>query len=252
MGVRSGARGPTGATGAAGTVPAATDAGGTAATGAGGTGATGAEGTGAVTGSSATTVAAVVERFTNPAAKAVGVHAAFASDNAAAITTGITNPAIPRSLQVVFAALWDGGDVTIIGTDQFDAAVTEVIPDTAGTTVEGSKIFKTVTSINQQTVGAGGALTATVQTGPKLGLLSALSGAYGLLVLDEATPEAATWDATYSGFTPTTATDGAHDYTVLHNTTHLHAAGTLLGPSHTHTGPSHTHTGPSHTHTITP
>ena len=165
---------------------------------------------------------ACVERYVNPAAKGVNVHAAIASDNASAVTTSITNPAIPRSLQVVFAASWDGGDITIVGTDQFDAAVTEVIPDTANSTVEGVKIFKTVTSISNETVGTGGSRTATVQTGPKIGLLQSLVGEYGMLLTDDAA-EAATWDATYSAFTPTTAPNGTHGYTVTHNTTHTHS-----------------------------
>ena len=165
---------------------------------------------------------ACVERYVNPAAKGVDVHAAIASDNASAVTTSITNPAIPRSLQVVFAASWDGGDITIVGTDQFDAAVTEVIPDTANSTVEGVKIFKTVTSISNETVGTGGSRTATVQTGPKIGLLQSLVGEYGTLATNDAM-EAATWDATYSAFTPTTAPNGTNDYTVVHNTTHTHS-----------------------------
>lgn len=164
---------------------------------------------------------ATIERFAAPAAKGVNVHSAIASDNAAAVTTGMTNPVIPRSLQVVFAASWDGGDITIVGTDQFDQAVTEVIPDTANSTVEGVKIFKTVTSINNETVGAGGGLTATVQTGPKIGLLYPLVGAYGLCAVNDAV-EAATWDATYSAFTPTTAPNGSRNFTVSHNTTHTH------------------------------
>ena len=125
---------------------------------------------GAIGGSTASTAAAAFGAFAAPAAAGVDVHAAIASDNAAPVTTGLTSPAIPRTLQVVFAALWDGGDVTIVGTDQFDAAVTETIADVAGTTVQGVKVFKTVTSIATETVGAGGALTATVQTGEKLGL----------------------------------------------------------------------------------
>jgi hypothetical protein len=181
--------------------------------------------------SSARTVAATntakpnacIERFTNPAAKGVDVHAAIASDNASAVTTSMTNPAIPRSLQVVFAASWDGGDITIVGTDQFDQAVTEVIPDTANSTVEGTKIFKTVTSISNQTVGTGGSRTATVQTGPKIGLLQSVVGGSGLLILNESTPEAMTLDATYHAFTPTTAPNGSNDYTVIHGTTHTHS-----------------------------
>jgi hypothetical protein len=248
-----------GASGSSGTgaVTGSTAADGTGATGADGTGAvtgaTGADGTGAVTGNSDTTSVARIVGFQAPAAAGVDVHAAIASDNAAPVTTALTNPAIPRSLQVVFTALWDGGDVTVQGTDQFDNPITEVIADNPGATVQGVKVFKTVTSINQQTVGAGGGLTATVQTGTKLGLDVAIDGAgIGLAHVDGAA-DAATFDSTYEGVTFASAPNGAKNYVVSYMALHRHGAGTLAGPSHTHgagtlAGPSHTHTGPSHTH----
>ena len=182
------------------------------------------------TGNTGAAVVAKLQQFAAPAAKGVNVHAAIASDNASAVTTSMTNPAIPRSLQVVFHSTWDGGDVTIVGTDQFDQAATETIADTPGSTVEGSKIFKTVTSINQQVVGAGGSAVATVQTGPKLGLLTAMNAAFGMLACNDVLEVAPTWDATYHAVTPTTAPNGSRNFVAV------------FPVSHTHTGPSHTHT----------
>lgn len=154
-----------------------------------------------------------------PAAAGVAVHAAIASDNASAVTTGITNPAIPRAVQIVFHASWDGGDVTIVGTDQFDNAQTEVIADTAGSTVQGVKVWKTITSINQETVGAGGTAVATVQTGTKIGLLTAISDtAFGLAHVDGAADNA-TFNATYNSVLFTSAPNGSKNYVVAYNIT---------------------------------
>lgn len=177
---------------------------------------------GAIGGTTGQAYAAELISYPNLAAAGVGVHAAIASDNAAAVTTGITSPAIPRAVQVVFAALWDGGDVTIVGTDQFDAAVTETIADVAGTTVQGVKVFKTVTSIATETVGAGGGLTATVQTGNAIGIEVASERPYGMLTVD-GTAEAVVVDDTNDTFTPTTAPNGAHDYVLLVNVNHNHS-----------------------------
>lgn len=177
---------------------------------------------GAIGGSTAATGAAAFGAFAAPAAAGVDVHAAIASDNAAPVTTGITNPAIPRTLQVVFTALWDGGDVTIVGTDQFDAAVTETIADVAGTTVQGVKVFKTVTSIATETVGAGGGLTATVQTAAKLGL-SALPSAPGALATVDGVNTTAALNTTYGSVSFGSDPDGARNFVLAYASTHVHS-----------------------------
>lgn len=150
--------------------------------------------------------------ITNPAAdSAAGVHAANGSD----VQTWpgpFTSPVVPRNISITFGALWDGGDVTITGTNQFDAAITEVIADVAGSKVEGVKTFKTVTAITHQLAGAGGGITATAGWGHKFGIAKTLAAAIGALACDSVT-EAAAWDATYNAFIPTTLPDGAHDYT---------------------------------------
>ncbi len=156
-------------------------------------------------------------QFVTPAAAGVGVHAAIASDNAAPVTTAITNPVIPRTVQVVFAGSWDGGDITIVGTDQFDNAQTEVIADVAGTTVQGVKIWKTITSISNETVGAGGGLTATVQTGPTLGLLTAIAGSAFGIAMASGAADAAVFNATYNSVTFAAAPNGSRTYVVNYN-----------------------------------
>jgi hypothetical protein len=177
---------------------------------------------GAIGGSTASTAAAALAVFAAPAAAGVNVHAAISSDNAAPVTTGLTNPAIPRTLQVVFTALWDGGDVTIIGTDQFDAAVTETILNIPGSTAEGVKVFKTVTSISNSLTGAGGGLTATVQTGEKLGL-SALPSGPGSIATCDGVIDEADLNTTYGSVDFATAPNGSRAYVVTYASTHTHS-----------------------------
>ncbi len=177
---------------------------------------------GAIGGSTAATAAAAFAIFAAPAAAGVDVHAAIASDNAAPVTTALTSPAIPRTLQIVFTALWDGGDVTVVGTDQFDAAVTETFLNVPGTTVQGVKVFKTVTSISNQTVGAGGGLTATVQTAAKLGLPSIPTGPGSLATCDGAL-DAANLGLTYGSVTFTTPPDGSRAFVLTYAGTHSHS-----------------------------
>lgn len=109
------------------------------------------------------------------------VHAAV-TDNGAqqVVTTGITNPDVPRSVSATA-----GGTATdikaisviVAGTNAEDVAITETLPaftvDTAGT-VQGSKAFKTVTSITIPAHDGTGATTA-IGRGPKLGIGSRLS-----------------------------------------------------------------------------
>lgn len=90
------------------------------------------------------------------------IHAAIASDNAAPVTTGLTDPPVPHIIQAVFSALWDGGDIEIIGTDTLDAPQTETLISNPGGTRVGVSVWKTITSINNTVVGSG-LYTVTVQ-----------------------------------------------------------------------------------------
>jgi hypothetical protein len=149
------------------------------------------------------------------AATAVAVHAAVREDAVAAAFTGtITSPAFPRSLSVNFASGWQGGNISVVGTDQFGRAVTETIVASAGNTVQGTKIFATVASATKGAA-AGTSDTATLQTGTLIGIPVPLLGAWGIGLVD-GVAELFTWDATYHGFTPgTTAPNGTHDYTLF-------------------------------------
>lgn len=147
------------------------------------------------------------------AAPGVGIHAAVQEGAANAFAGAITNPATPKNAQAVFAAGWQGGDIYLTGTDQFGRAQTETIADAAGTTVQGVKIWRTITAISKETV-AGTTDTVTLQTGTKIGIPVPLKNAFGLELV-AGVAELATWCATYHGFTPTTAPDGSRDFTIL-------------------------------------
>jgi hypothetical protein len=129
--------------------------------------------------------AAPYVRTTTITAPALGtttaVHAAV-TDNGGTqtITTGITNPDVPRNVTATAggtAADIKAISVTVTGTDAAGAPLTEILPvftvNTAGTVV-GSVAFKTVTSISipaHDDVGA----TTSIGTGAKLGLGTKLS-----------------------------------------------------------------------------
>lgn len=109
------------------------------------------------------------------------VHAAV-TDNGALqlVTTGITQPPTPRNLTATSAGT--AGDikaiqVTVTGTDEGDVVISETLPvftENNATTVVGSKVFKTVTSISIPAHDGTGATTA-LGLGAKLGIGEALS-----------------------------------------------------------------------------
>ncbi len=155
-----------------------------------------------------------------PAEKTVdAVHADYHGNDAENNFPGaITDPDVYRNISVTFGATWDGGDVTIVGEDQFDNPVTEVITPGAGTTVFGSDIFKVVTGISKELVGDDGEGTnvASVGVGDKLGVITPTLGTFGFVMVDSV-PEAVTLFPADSAFEPTTLPNGARVYVLLAN-----------------------------------
>jgi hypothetical protein len=104
------------------------------------------------------------------------VHAAVTDTGSQqVVTTGITNPAVPRNITATSggtAADIKAIQVVVAGTNVYGEAITETLPaftaDSAGTVV-GSKAFKTVTSITIPAHDGTGATTA-IGHGAKLGL----------------------------------------------------------------------------------
>jgi len=151
---------------------------------------------------------------TTPAADSAAGVAAREEDNVAlgAWAGPFTSPVVPRNVSITFEAAWAGGDVTVVGTDQFGTAISEVIADSAGSTVYGTKVFATVTGATNELVGAGGVNHgATIGWAHKLGITKAITAVGGQITCDDV-DEAAVWDRTYSAFTPTTLPNGAHTF----------------------------------------
>lgn len=162
----------------------------------------------------------VTETVTAPDAQTdTAIHAAYASGINVNFPGVFTNPDVPRNVKCVFSGGWDGGDITITGTDMADAACVETIADTPGATVAGSKVFKTVTAAVCELLGAGGQ-TCSIGSGVKLGISGLPAKANGQ-VTRGGVDEPCTWDITAQsvGITPTNLPDGAKDYVITYQKT---------------------------------
>lgn len=113
-----------------------------------------------------------------------------------------------RTLRVVFAASWDGGDVIVTGTDQFGQPVSETFASAPSSTVQGVKVFRTVTGVRKTVVGAT-ANTASVGIGTGLGVPFSFTRGQEFL---NGVAELATLGTTYYSFIPATAANGARNY----------------------------------------
>lgn len=150
------------------------------------------------------------------AKSATGVHAGIAGTTSIdPVTTGLTNPAQPRNVSATFAALWDGGNVIVKGTNQWGLEISETIVAVAGSTVYGTKIFKTVTSIEHTVVGVA-ADAYSVGTGDKLGVSVDVVDTLGMGMAD-GVAEVATVDALNDAVTFTTVPNGAKVLVALLN-----------------------------------
>lgn len=112
---------------------------------------------------------------------ATAVHAAVTDTGVdQVVTTGITNPDVPRNLTATAggtAADVKAIQVIVTGTDVSGAVITETLPAfTVNTTgsVTGSKAFKTVTSITIPAHDGTGA-TTSIGLGSKLGMPTTLA-----------------------------------------------------------------------------
>lgn len=168
--------------------------------------------------------------FSAPAAaSATAVHAAIST--AAVITTGITNPDVPRNITITGAGSSHSasGNVTINGTDIRGNTISEAIALNSNTTVAGSKAFKTVTSIDTSAVsGIDSNDTVTIGIGTKIGLdrLMTDNGVFLATVdgaADSALPTVAFSSSNIANNTVVfaTAPNAAHNYVVTFVSTEL-------------------------------
>lgn len=173
---------------------------------------------GSVTAQAGTTAAAtavVHETFSQVEAPATALGTIAESATSADPTA---QPGHPRVLDVVFAAGWQGGDVTVAGVNPAGAAISEtfVSPGAGGGTVSGTKAFALIDDpggIANSTAG-GAADVATVQTAAGIGLSRSPYSALVKLSVDGADEAAAATSFTDGTFEPTTAPDGTKTFEV--------------------------------------
>lgn len=153
-----------------------------------------------------------------PAAPAAdSVHAAVRGDAASNAIASPVAPDVARNVTCTFGATWDGGDITVTGTNQFDEVQTEVIADTAGQLVKGHKVFKTITALAKEAVGtdAEETNTVTVGLGDELGLPVRIDGDQPVQLFVSGVAEASVVSATLLSVKPTSAPNGTRTYTAL-------------------------------------
>jgi hypothetical protein len=149
------------------------------------------------------------------AASATSVHASYNGDEADNNFPGpITNPDVPRVVSATFAGTWDGGDITVTGTDQFGAAISEVLTSNPGGATTGTKAFATVTAIAKELVGSN-AVGASVGTGTVLGIPVKINSEATNVLYADGVNEAGTYDTSNHTVDPTTAPDGSTNFLVL-------------------------------------
>jgi hypothetical protein len=151
--------------------------------------------------------------ITTPAAKHDDAIVLSTLANAADALVVAASPAYPRNLIVNFAASWDGGTVTVTGTNQFGTPISEAFAYGSGDVV-GTKIFKTVTAASKASAGTG-SYAVKIGTGDKLAVGTVKLANPSVTCTIAGVSEVITVDVTYSAFTPTNLANAARTYVLL-------------------------------------
>lgn len=164
-------------------------------------------------GSVPTGVRASKPDYTAPvAASATAVHAAVAATAANIFAAPFGSiEAWGRNLTVTFGAGWDGGNVTVTGTDQFGQVISETFLSNAGGSRTGSKTFRTVTGAVKTAIGASSD-GASIGIGAKLGVPFAFTAGQNFT---DSVGEAATLDTTNYNFAPSSVPNASRNYKFL-------------------------------------
>ncbi len=80
----------------------------------------------------------------------------LANGSTTVVTTGITNPDVPRAVQLKGNQASVTGNVVVVGTDFGGNAITDTIASNGTNAVAGTKAFKTITQITLPARGAAG------------------------------------------------------------------------------------------------
>ena len=135
-------------------------------------------------------------------------YTGMAGNDAVSVFAPEDQPDVPRNVAVNFEAGWDGGDIIVIGKDQFGYVQATSIPSTPGGQYVDDKIFASVSLLQKTAVGVDPA-TCDVGTGNTIGIGLPMTGSssdYVLLV--DGVSEAVTVDREFSSFTGTTEPTG--------------------------------------------
>ena len=111
------------------------------------------------------------QSWTPVVAANTGIHAAIScpASGTTTVTTGITNPDVPRVVRIKGNQASVTGNVVVVGTNQFGETKTDTIASSGVSAVDGVIAFRTITSITVPTQGAGGD-TISLGPGTALGL----------------------------------------------------------------------------------
>lgn len=157
---------------------------------------------------------------TPAAASTTGLATALAANSGTNSFTGLSNPDKCRGIQVTTGAAWDGGNITLTGTNCDGSAYVETVFVTPGSTVLSIGPFATLTAATKGTVGAS-ADTATLGPGNYLGLATGtrrIQTAQCVItvnnVLDSAVAVISNPSVDPSVF-PNTAPNGARNYQIV-------------------------------------
>ena len=117
------------------------------------------------------------------------VHAAYNATDPNIFPGPITQPDVPRSIYGSASLGYDGGDITVTGTDALDRVISDTFTPGAGSGT--AKAFKTITQLEKATVGTTGAVTVITDadTTTKYGVPFAVAGSYGIAQKSPSTSE---------------------------------------------------------------
>ncbi len=138
----------------------------------------------------------VAQIFSVLPAVSATVHSAVAASAANLFPGPITQPDVPRGIYGTASLGYDGGIITVTGTDALERAITDTFTPGSGTGTV--KAFKTVTSLSKATVGTTGSVTVITDAASTThyGVPFAISGSYGIAMQNTGVAEPVTISTT--------------------------------------------------------
>lgn len=176
------------------------------------------------TGTASTETMAKLFQVENPIAEDPDyVYASLASSSGNTPSGPFTSPDVPRALSVYFPTDWDGGNITVTGTDAIGNAVAETFIADPNNTVLGDKAFDTVSTVTKVTVGTGSS-NASIGIRDVFGVNANIIDSFGMGVSHSTYPVAfiPTIDVTNNTFAAGIPSNGITSFVVTLNIAHTH------------------------------